>query len=154
LLSDASGADFLHVPYKGGSPILTDVMGGQVDTGLLSLTVALPQHKAGAIKILAIANDSRFAGIPDVPTFAEAGYPDLAHPGWVGLLTSSGTQPAIVEKISARVRKPLEDPEVVSLFRDLAIEAAPTTPAELGEIIKTDYDKWSDVVKTYNIKVD
>jgi len=154
LLSDASDSDFLHVPYKGGNPILADVMGRQVDTGLLSLSVSLPQYKAGAIKILAIANDERFPSIPEVPTFAEAGYPALSGAGWVGMLAPGGTPQPVVDKLAAQITQSLEDPQVKSMFQDFAIQAAPTTPAEMSAIIRSDYDKWSKVVKTYDIKVE
>lgn len=152
LLTDATKARITHVPYKGGGPMMTDLIGGQVSSGLLSLTVALPQHRANKIRILAISSARRFNGLPDVPTFAEAGYPALSDPGWVGLLAPAGTPPAVVERLAAEVKRIVQLPDVAAKFESLAIEAAVTNPSEFSSQIRDDYRKWAKVIGDFNIR--
>ena len=154
LLAGASKTRISHVPYKGGAPIMTDVLGGQVDSGLLSLSVALPQHRAGRIRILAISNSKRFASLPDVPTFAEAGYPELSGAGWVGLLAPASTPKDVVDKLSAEFARVLQMPEIGAKFESMAIEAVSSTPAAFGDILQNDYRKWSKVIKDFQIKAE
>ncbi len=154
LLADQSKAKFTHVPYKGGGPMMTDLLGGQVSSGLMSLTVALPQHRANKIRILAISNGKRFSGLPDVPTFAEAGYPDLSGAGWVGLLAPANTPRPIVDRLAAEFARIMKLPDVAGKFEAMAIEPATTTPAEFADVIRADHGKWSKVIKDFNIKVE
>lgn len=153
VLADATKARIVHVPYKGGGPIMTDVIGGQVTSGLLSLTVALPQHRANRIRILAICSGRRFDGLPDVPTFAEAGYPDMSTAGWVGLLAPGGTPKEIVDRLSADLGTAARVPEIVARFEASAIEIASSSADQFAAQIRNDHRKWSELIRAFQIRI-
>ena len=149
-----TGADVRHVPFKGSAPAITAVVGGHVSVSIDTLTVLAPQIKAGKVKGLAIASKQRSPALPDVPTVAEAGYPDFEVLSWFGLAAPAGTPPAIIERLNAEVRRAAADPGVRERLAAQGLDAWPTSPAQFAAQIRSDYDKYGKVVEQSDIRFD
>ena len=149
-----TGADLTHVPYKGSAPAIQDVMGGQVPMSFETVTVALPQIKAGKVKAVAVTSARRSAQLPDVPTLAESGVPGFDVSSWQALYLPAGTPPAIVAKLNAEVQKIVAQPEVKAKMESLGLEYAPNTPAQFTEFQKAEQARWAKVIKDGNVKPD
>ena len=149
-----TGADLTHVPYKGSAPAIQDVMGGQVPMSFETVTVALPQIKAGKVKAVAVTSAKRSAQLPDVPTLAESGVPGFDVSSWQALYLPAGTPPAIVAKLNAEVQKIVAQPEVKARMESLGLEYAPNTPAQFTEFQKAEQARWAKVIKDGNVKPD
>ncbi|MBB3282268.1 tripartite tricarboxylate transporter substrate binding protein [Mitsuaria sp. BK037] len=149
-----TGADLTHVPYKGSAPAIQDVMGGQVPMSFETVTVALPQIKAGKVKAVAVTSAKRSAQLPDVPTLAESGVPGFDVSSWQALYLPAGTPPAIVAKLNAEVQKIVAQPDVKAKMESLGLEYAPNTPAQFTEFQKAEQARWAKVIKDGNVKPD
>lgn len=149
-----TGADLTHVPYKGSAPAIQDVMGGQVPMSFETVTVALPQIKAGKVKAVAVTSARRSAQLPDVPTLAESGVPGFDVSSWQALYLPAGTPPAIVAKLNAEVQKIVAQPDVKAKMESLGLEYAPNTPAQFTEFQKAEQARWAKVIKDGNVKPD
>ena len=149
-----TGADLTHVPYKGSAPAIQDVMGGQVPMSFETVTVALPQIKAGKVKAVAVTSAKRSAQLPDVPTLAESGVPGFDVSSWQALYLPAGTPPAIVAKLNAEVQKIVAQPEVKAKMESLGLEYAPNSPAQFTEFQKAEQARWAKVIKDGNDKPD
>lgn len=149
-----TGADLTHVPYKGSAPAIQDVMGGQVPMSFETVTVALPQIKAGKVKAVAVTSAKRSAQLPDVPTLAESGVPGFDVSSWQALYLPAGTPPAIVAKLNAEVQKIVAQPEVKAKMESLGLEYAPNSPAQFTEFQKAEQARWAKVIKDGNVKPD
>jgi tripartite-type tricarboxylate transporter receptor subunit TctC len=137
-----------NVGYKGQPPALIDLITNLMHFEIVSLELALPHIKAGSVKPLAVFTDKRVADLPDVPTIAEAGFPEAAYVPWYGIYVPSSTPNAIVEKINEAINKALQNPDVQ---RQLAVANIPGKPMSLGELaalMKADHEKLTMVVKT------
>ncbi|HEX4927985.1 MAG TPA: tripartite tricarboxylate transporter substrate binding protein, partial [Burkholderiales bacterium] len=124
IFARAAGLNLVHVPFKGGGPALNALLGNQVQAMLIGYATTAGQVKAGKVLPLAIASQKRLAALPEVPTFAQAGYPDLqaAVPGnWWGMVAPKGTPPAIVQRLSQEIAKALADPSVRKKYEDLGL---------------------------------
>lgn len=149
------GIDVVHVPYKGAPPAMTDQMAGRVDFHFANATVALPQIKAGMVTALAITADKRSPLAPDVPTMAEAGYPEFKAGQWIGYFAPANTPRKIVDKLVAAIGNALKDPGVQAALGRQAMEIdTDSTPGSFSELMKTDLRRWQSVVKAANIKLD
>jgi len=152
LLDVSAGVKFLHVPYRGAAPALTDLLGGQVQVLAADLPVLIAQIQAGALVPIGAAADKRDALLPDVPTLAEQGYPNTEASNWYALLAPAKTPPAVIAKLNKAVGDALNDPEV----RDKLVKAGATpvggTPEALGAFMKSEYEKWGKVVAERGIK--
>ena len=149
-----TGADLTHVPYKGSAPAIQDVMGGQVPMSFETVTVALPQIKAGKVKAVAVTSAKRSAQLPDVPTLAESGVPGFDVSSWQALYLPAGTPPAIVAKLNAEVQRIVAQPEVTARMESLGLEYTPNTPAQFTEFQKAEQARWAKVIKDGNVKPD
>ena len=149
-----TGADLTHVPYKGSAPAIQDVMGGQVPMSFETVTVALPQIKAGKVKAVAVTSAKRSAQLPDVPTLAESGVPGFDVSSWQALYLPAGTPLAIVAKLNAEVQKIVAQPEVKAKMESLGLEYAPNSPAQFTEFQKAEQARWAKVIKDGNVKPD
>ncbi len=152
LLDASAGVQFLHVPYRGAAPALTDLLGGQVDVLSADVPVLIAQIRAGTLVPIGAAADKRDAILPDVPTLAEQGYPNTDASNWYGLLAPAKTPPAVIARINGAVNAALNDPAT----RDKLVQAGATpvggTPESFGTFMKAEYEKWGRVVKERNIK--
>jgi len=143
----------VHVPYKGGGPAMTDLMGGQVQALFSSVFVAAPQVKAGKIRALAVSSERRSALLPQVPTFAEAGYPGFVMASWSGLFVPAGTPPAIIQRLHGDFAKALRAPDVQARLAELATEAVAMPPAEFAAVLRAEYDKFGKLIRELGISV-
>jgi tripartite-type tricarboxylate transporter receptor subunit TctC len=134
----ASGIDVQHIPYKGPVDALADVMTGRVDFYFLPLAPALPLIKQGKVMALAVSTPKRAASLPDVPTIAEAGYPDAAYLFWGGISAPAKTPRDVVDKINAAVNKALAMPAVDEKLANLGVEPMPMSPEQYGKFFAAD----------------
>ena len=149
-----TGSDIVHVPYKGGGPAVADLLGGQVPMLFVSIPAVLPYIKAGRLRALGITTLKRTASAPEIPTIAEAGFPDYDVPSWLGALVPAKTPPSIVTRLHQEFVKALEAPEVKEVLFAQGADAVGNTPAEFDALIKMELKKWAKLVQEAGIKVE
>lgn len=140
-----------HAPYRGAAPAVQDLLGGHIQFMFLDMSSALSQIKSGKLRALAVAPANRFAGLPDVPTVAEQGYPGFNVRGWYGLFARSGTPAPLMQTLHAEVKKALDSTEIRELFQGYGIEAGGMPPAEYTEIVRRDLAMWKRTVEQLQI---
>jgi len=154
MFKHANQVDLLHVPYRGGAPALVDVLGGQIDLMFDTVTLLHPQIASGKLRAYAVAGAQRYPGLPQVPTVQEAtGKPFEAY-SWFGLLAPAGTPAPVADKLSAALAAGAKDPEVIRQMAATGLEPVGGTAAEFRESIRTDLDKWTQVVRRAGVKPD
>jgi len=153
LFTTMARVKMLHVPYKGGAAALNDMMAGRIDVMFYSLAVAQPHIQAGKLRALAVSGMTRDALLPDAPTMDEAGLKGYEMTGWHGLLAPAGTPPAVVEKLNAEIRRILQTSDMKKLWVRYGMATPSTTPAQFGEVIKSDYDKYANLIKSAGIRL-
>jgi tripartite-type tricarboxylate transporter receptor subunit TctC len=149
-----TGADLLHVPYKGGGPAMTDLMGGQIPMLFSSLGPAVGAVKSGKIRALAVTSPQRSAAFPDVPTMDEAGLKGFDSTAWYGLLGPAGLPQEVVTRLTQALAKAGSDKKLLEQINATGCDTEILTPAQTMEKIKADYAKWGHVVKEANIKAE
>jgi tripartite-type tricarboxylate transporter receptor subunit TctC len=152
-LMTLTGIELVHVPYKGSSLAMTDLLAGNVQiivTGLLQL---LPHHRAGRLRILGVGHPQRLKAYPDIPAIAET-VPGYYNTGWWGIVAPAGTPKEIVERLNAIMNKALATPEVLQRFEKNGLEVATTTPQGFHDMIVTDLQMWKKLIKDAKISVD
>jgi tripartite-type tricarboxylate transporter receptor subunit TctC len=152
LFQSAAGVKFLHVPYRGAAPALTDLLGGQVQALFADVPVLLSQIEAGKLKPLAAASDQRNPMLPQIATLAELGYPDTQADNWYGLLAPARTPAPIVAKLNQAVTRVLADPVVSKKLLQSGAIPAPTSPEQFGALLKGELARWGRVVREKGIK--
>ena len=153
LLRQAAGVSFNNVPYKGDVPAMTDVMGGQADLLFVPATSAVGFAQAGKLRALAVAGDRRLAALPDVPTMAEAGQPQVVNYSWTSLAGPPGMPADVVQRLNQACQSLLAEPEVVARLAAMSNEPTPGTPAQAASFIAAEVARWSEVVRKGNIQV-
>jgi tripartite-type tricarboxylate transporter receptor subunit TctC len=146
-----AGVDIRHIPYKGTSPAITDLLAGQVNM-MFSDPSVLQHVKAGKLRALAQTTATRAASIPDLPTIAESGVPGYSAANWYGFFAPAGTPAAVVQKLNGAFVKALQQPDVIAVLRNGGMDVAPSSPAELGAFLKEDIERWAAVVKQAGIE--
>jgi tripartite-type tricarboxylate transporter receptor subunit TctC len=149
-----AGIDLIHVPYKGEALALTDLLGGQISSSFGSVGLTSPQIRAGRIRALGVVAPVRSPALPGVPTFAEQGYPRLDVVGWFGVLVPAATPRAIVEKLSADIKRTLAREDIAGPLRDSGIEPVGTSPEQYTQILHADTAKWRQMIHEAGIKAD
>ena len=149
-----TGIKLTHVAYKGGGPAVSDLLGGNVAMSFASMTSSLQFIKAGRLRALAVSSKERSAQLPDVPTMAEAGVPNIIVRDWQGLVAPRGTPKPIVDKLYGETRRILRDPANQERFATLGLDIIASTPEEFEVAIKSEIQRWAKVVKEANIKAD
>jgi tripartite-type tricarboxylate transporter receptor subunit TctC len=152
MLDTSAGVTFLHVPYRGAAPALTDLLGGQVDVVSLDVPVVISQIQGGTVVPIGVAGEKRDAVLPDVPTLAEQGYPNTDASNWYALLAPAKTPPDVIGKLNKAVDDALKDPEVHEKLVKTGATPVGGTPEQLGTFMKAEYEKWGRVVKEHDIK--
>ena len=152
LLQRLTGMQLTHIPYKGASNVMTDLIAGHVDLAFVSASGAMPHLQAGKVKSLAVAGPLRLSGLADVPTFAQAGFPAMVSDSWNGLLAPVGTPPAIVKKLHAAAVEALQTPEIKAKLESLGAIVIGNSPEEFRGDIQREVAQWGEQFKT--IKID
>jgi tripartite-type tricarboxylate transporter receptor subunit TctC len=152
LFQAAAGVKFVHVPYRGAAPAITDLLGGQVIAMFADAPVLMPQIRAGKLTALAIAAEQRNPVLPDVPTLAEEGYADTVTNNWYGLLAPAKAPPAIIARLNRAVRAALADPDVRQKLVNVGAVPAPTTPEEFTDFLRDELARWGKVIREKGIK--
>ena len=149
-----TGAKMAHIPYRGGGPAVTDVMGGQVPLLWVSIPAAAAQVKAGKLHALAVSTVKRSPAFPDVPTMQEAGVPDFEVDSWYAMLVPAKTPRAIIDKLNKALNTVLAEPAVRTQLLDQGADAVGGTPEALAKVIAAELPKWMKLAKDANIKAD
>lgn len=154
LFQTAAGVKFQQVPYRGASPAMTDLLGGQLD-GLFGDGPTVMTHiAAGRIKALAATSRKRSDIFPDVPTFAEQGFTEAVADQWAGVLAPARTPAGIVAKLNAGILTAMSDPEVRAKLAQTGVTPAPDSPEEFSQYLKDEYTRWGRIIREKGIKVD
>jgi tripartite-type tricarboxylate transporter receptor subunit TctC len=153
-LSMLLGAHWKHIPYKGGAPALLAVASGEIDLYLSSVPAALPYVSSGALKALATTGKTRDPALPDVPTVAEAGYPEYDVVNWNGLLAPKGTPEEIIDYLNKTVVELLSSPDLKAKLVQLGAFPSPMSRGEFSDFIKAESKKWSALVTELKVKVE
>ena len=149
-----TGTRMLPVPYKGGAPGMTALLGGQVQLYFATISTALPHVKAGKLRALAVTSARRSTAAPEFPTVAESGVPGYEHTSWVGLLAPAKTPRQIISRLSAESVKIVNSPQVKALMLREGLESVGNTPEEFATVIKTEVAKWMKLAKVAGIKAE
>ncbi len=154
LLKTMAQVDIVHVPYKGGGPMLIDLMGGQIPVGFDNLPSSMNHIRAGKIRALAVTTAKRWPGAPEIPTMAEAGVPGYEASAWFGLLAPASTPKPIVELLQRHVAAILRQPEVEKTLLEQGAEPVGNTPDEFARLIAAELQKWDKVVAATGVKLE
>lgn len=154
MLQRAAKFEFNSVPYRGGAPLLQDLLGGQVPVSFNVLGEVLPSIKSGKLRSLAMTSPKRSPFLPETPTMAEQGYPDIALQEWLGWFVPAKTPNEIVQRLNGQVREGLQSPDLVEALAKHALEPLHQSPAEFAAILKRDLAHWGPIVKATGFKAD
>jgi tripartite-type tricarboxylate transporter receptor subunit TctC len=148
-----TGIDMVHIPYKGGGPLMTALMAGQMHVAFSSPPQALPHVRVGRLKMLGVGHPTRLKSLPEVPSISET-VPGFINTGWWGVVAPAGTPKEIVQRLNAAVNKGLALPEVEKKFLNNGVIVAPSTPEEFRGFVAEDHQRWSKVIKDAKIRID
>jgi tripartite-type tricarboxylate transporter receptor subunit TctC len=154
LLKLQAGIDLTHVPYRGCNPAMADAVSGQVPVFFTVLGNAAAFERGGKVRLLAVATQQRIALYPDLPTIAESGFPGYDAYPWFGVLAPAGTPREIVQRLAGEITAAVPVPEIAERIRAFSLEPTPLGPEGLAELMKSDFEKWSRVVREAKIKLD
>ena len=152
LFNAMAGIQTLHIPYKGTTPAVTDLLGGQVNAMFSNALTVMPHIQSGKLRALAVSGNRRLELLPDVPTVMEAGIAQYVSLQWYGLLAPAGTPPAVIQTINREMVKALQSKDIKDKLASEGAEPVGSTPAEFANLIKNDFDKWSKVAKSSGIE--
>jgi tripartite-type tricarboxylate transporter receptor subunit TctC len=141
------------VPFSGGGPAVSSVLGGHTPIGFIALAAAASNIKSGKLRALAVTGNNRSLLLADVPTMAELGYPDIVGDNWVGVLVPAGTPAKITNLLHGEIVQILREPQMKNVLIELGYEAVANTPAEFAERIKAETDTWGKLIQAANIKM-
>jgi tripartite-type tricarboxylate transporter receptor subunit TctC len=153
LFKSMAKVDIVHVPYKGNSPAITDLLGGQTQMIFATMPTVLPQVKAGRLRAVAVIGQERTPSLPDVPTVAET-LPGFAVSNWIGLFAPAGTPLEVVNKLSAEVQKIMQQPDVQKRLETEGARFIPTTPQSFAAFQRAEAEKWAKAIKEAGIKAE
>ncbi|WP_454689395.1 Bug family tripartite tricarboxylate transporter substrate binding protein [Achromobacter aloeverae] len=148
-----TGTKLLHVPYKGGAPSLTDLIGGQVDVIFSNYPESLAYVKSGTLRALAVSSKTRSPELPNVPTVEEAGLPGLVVANFTGVMAPAGTPQPLVDRIGKAIVKQIRQPEMTKSLVTLGFGAQPMEAAEFGPYLKGEVERWARIIHDANIQV-
>ncbi len=146
LLKSITGIGIIHVPYKGGAPALTDLMGGQVDMMFTEISGVLPHIRAGKLKALAVGSNKRNVALPDVPAMNEI-LPGFVSMSWQGMVAPAGTPASIANRLSAATAEALKQPDFAKHLSNASLESIGSTPEELAAFMRQERERWGKVIR-------
>ena len=149
-----TGLQAIHIPYKGGSPAATDLVGGQIDFYFAGMPVGLPLYKGDKAHALAVTGKSRFSGAPELPTMQEAGVKGYEMALWQGMFVPAGTPTAIVQTLNNTILKILDTPEMKERFVKAGVQVAPMNTQQFTDLYNSDIARWKVVIEKAKIKLD
>ena len=152
MFKQKAGIDLLNVPYKGTAPALNDFVGGQVQVDFENLPTILPHIKSGRVRALAAASKARMAQLPELPTFAELGFPEVEISAWHGLLAPAGTPRDVIALLNKTIVTALRLPATVERLRDMGVEVVAGTPEEMDAFLRVETVRWGKLIRDANIK--
>lgn len=147
-----ASVDLVHVPYKGVAPALADLLGGQVDVMYTGMSTGLPQVRNGRLTALAVSGPKRSPIAPDIPTVAESGLPNFAFMTWYGVVAPAATPPDRVQRLSAELRRAMQDPALREQLDQLGVEAAPSDPAAFARFMDDESARYEQIIKLTGAK--
>jgi tripartite-type tricarboxylate transporter receptor subunit TctC len=153
-LKGRTGIEMTHVPYKGGSQVIADLIGGQVESSLISITLAVPQVRSGKVRAIAVTGDKRAQLLAQVPTFSEAGFADFPPGQWSGLFVPAGTPPAIMARLHAEFTRAARAPEVQARFQELGAEVVMNPSAEFMAFLHSEHERLGKLIRENKITAD
>lgn len=151
LFKTIAGIDLVHIAYKGASPALADLIGGQIPAMVANVPALLPYVQAGKVRPLAVTSPKRIPQLPSVPTMIESGFADFVVTSWYGMCAPAGTPAPILDKLHTDLTRVLQMPDVKQRFADLVVEAAPQSREEFAAFIRAEMQRWAKVVKDAGI---
>jgi len=158
LLRGMLGINWIHVPYRGSGPAITDLIGGRIDVFFDNLPSILPQIRAGTVRPIAAVSNERIPELPEVPTFRESGLPELAGgleiDSWFGFLAPAGTPEATVTALNAAFNRALEDPAVRQRLREAGVVPLGGAPARMADQLRSEATRWGEVIRTNHISAE
>ena len=154
LFNVLAGVKMLHIPYKGGGPALTALLGGEADLSVLAASAVMPYTASGRLRVLAITSPKRMSSLPQVATVAESGVPGYEFASWVGTLVPSATPATLVNSINTLTVKAARSPDLVERFTKDATEVVANSPAEFKTFIQAEAKRWTRVVKESGMRAD
>jgi tripartite-type tricarboxylate transporter receptor subunit TctC len=154
LLKWLAGVDIVHVPYKGGAPALTDLLGGQIQMAFSSVPAVLPHIKAGRLVALGVGSAKRSPALPNIPTIAEAGVPGYEYSTWYGIFAPAKTPRTLIARLNTEIVKAMETPDIKDRFTALGGDPDPGTPEELRAYMANESAKWAKIIKAANIRIE
>jgi len=152
LLKAEAKVDMVHIPYKGAAPAVTDLLSGQVQMGIFDVPILLGHIRAGKLKALAITSAKRAQTLPDVPTTAELGYPNVTSDNWYGLVAPAATPADVRKRIHAAATAALRGPALIEQYANVSGVASPGTPEDYAAFLASEQAKWSRVVTAIGFK--
>ena len=152
LLTRQAGVKMVHVPYRGITPAVNDIVGGQVPVGFTAMSAVFPLLPENRVRLLAVSTAKRMSKFPDVPTIAESGLPGFQFVAWCALLAPAKTPPEIIAKLNAAAVKALNDPTVRNKLIDLGFEIGGNTPEQLSALMREENKRMGDLIKAANIR--
>ena len=153
-LENQAKVDLVHAPYKGAAPAMQDLLGGQVDAMFPSLTTALPHIKSGKLRALAVASPQRDPVLPQVATVAEQGFPGFSAIQWWGLCAPAKTPEAVVARLNKSLNDALALPDIQARLHEMAAEPTPQSPGQFEGFLKAEVAKWTQLVRSTNLKIE
>jgi tripartite-type tricarboxylate transporter receptor subunit TctC len=154
LLKSMLQIDIVHVPYKGAAPMLTDLIGGQIQLGFDNLPSSMVHIRSGKVRALAVTTSKRWPGAPQIPTLAESGVPGYEASAWFGLLAPAGTPKAVVDLLQQQVTAILRVPEVEKYFFEQGAEPVGNTAEQYAKVIADELQKWTKVIASTGVKLE
>jgi tripartite-type tricarboxylate transporter receptor subunit TctC len=154
LFKSTAKLDMIHVPYKGSAPAISDLIGGHVPVMFDSMIAIMPHVKSGKVKVIAISGDKRSPLLPNVPTFAESGFPAVVSYAWYGFFAPAKTPKEIIAKINGETLKIMKEPAFQKILADTGSDFVGDTPENFAAFVKAESAKWSKVVKDSGATVD
>ena len=151
LFNDLNHSTMTHVPYRGGAPSMTDLIGGQLDAIFSNFPESIAHVRGGKLRALAICSAARHPGVPDVPTTGEAGMPALSVENWTAAMIQAGTPDGIVERYARAMLKIMSSPEIEERAKQQGFNVTPKGPADFALFLKSEIDRWGRIIKTAKI---